>query len=376
MNVEDFKVERYFAKYEFSAKYLLSSSDCDGYGMNYVLNLASPTEKEQWDNLKLGYTETVGSEKLRQAIKQHYETITLDEIVVSSPGEANFILMNILLQAGDHIICMAPMYQSLYQIAKDLGCKLSFWEPLQNDHKWFYNPDDLKKLIQANTKLIVINFPHNPTGFSPSLEDYHEIISMARENNIYIFSDEMYRFLHHNSFLILPSACDLYENAFSLWGTAKTFGLGGLRLGWLTSKNKAILKKVEKFKDYLSICNSATSEILGTIALNNINDFVNPNIEKIKSNILNFEKFCNRNIDFLDYYKPNSGSTAFVKLKINIPTIEFTENLVKETGIMLLPSETFEYGNQYVRIGFGRENMPLALDQLEIYINDKKINNP
>ena len=371
MNVEDFKVERYFAKYEFTAKYLLSSSDCDGYSMNYVLTLASSTEKEQWDNLKLGYTETVGSEKLRQAIKQHYETIALDEVVVSTPGEANFILMNILLHAGDHVICMSPMYQSLYQIAKDLGCKLSFWEPLQNDHKWFYDPNDLKKLIQSDTKLIVINFPHNPTGFSPSLQDYNEIISIAREKNIYIFSDEMYRFLDHNNFSILPSASDLYENAFSLWGTAKTFGLGGLRLGWLTSKNKNILKKVESFKDYLSICNSATSEILGTIALNNMNDFVNPNIEKIKSNILNFEKFCDRNIKFIDYYKPNSGSTAFVKLNINIPTIEFTENLVNETGIMLLPSETFEYGNQYVRIGFGRENMPLALDQFEIYINNK-----
>lgn len=374
MNVEDFKVERYFAKYEFSAKYLLSSSDCDGYSMKYVLNLASATEKEDWENLKLGYTETVGSEKLRQAIKQHYETIRLDEIVVSTPGEANFILMNILLEAGDHVICMTPMYQSLYQIAKDLGCKLSFWEPLQNNNKWSYNPTDLKKLIQPNTKLIVINFPHNPTGFSPSLEDYNEIIAMARENNIYIFSDEMYRFLDHNSFSILPSACDLYENAFSLWGTAKTFGLGGLRLGWLTSKNKNILKKVEKFKDYLSICNSATSEMLGTIALNNMKDFVNPNIKKIKSNILNFEKFCDKNIKFIDYYKPNSGSTAFVKLNINIPTIEFTENLVNETGIMLLPSETFEYGNQYVRIGFGRENMPLALDQFEIYINNKYMN--
>jgi aspartate/methionine/tyrosine aminotransferase len=372
MNVEDFKVERYFAKYEFTAKYLLSSSDCDGYGMNYVLNLASATEKEQWENLKLGYTETLGSEKIRQAIKQHYETITLDEIIVSTPGEANFILMNILLHAGDHVICMAPMYQSLYQIAKDLGCKLSFWEPSQNDCKWFYDPSDLKKLVQPNTKLIVINFPHNPTGFSPSVNEYKEIISMARENNIYIFSDEMYRFLHHNRFSALPSASDLYENAFSLWGTAKTFGLGGLRLGWLTSKNKSILQKVEKFKDYLSICNSATSEILGTIALNNMNDFVNPNIEKIKLNILHFENFCNRNSDFIDYYKPNSGSTAFIKLKINIPTLEFSEKLVKDTGIMLLPSETFEYGNQFVRIGFGRENMPLALEQLEVYINAKK----
>src|SRR5450759_1578819 len=138
MNLNDFKVERYFAKYEFTAKYLLSSSDCDGYSMNYVLDLASNEEKEQWNNLKLGYTETVGSETLRQAIKQHYQTIALDEIVVSSPGEANFVLMNVLLNAGDHVICMSPMYQSLYQVAKDLGCTISFWEPTQSDNAVSY----------------------------------------------------------------------------------------------------------------------------------------------------------------------------------------------------------------------------------------------
>ena len=244
MNLKDFKVERYFAKYEFTAKYLLSSSDCDGYNLNYVLNLASIKEKEQWDNLKLGYTETVGSETLRQAIKQHYTTIALNEIVVSSPGEANFILMNVLLSAGDHVICMSPMYQSLYQVAKDLGCSISFWEPMQSENKWHYNPEDLKKLITSKTKLIVINFPHNPTGFSPNIDDYKHIISIAQINSITLFSDEMYRFLNHDSNTVLPSACDLYENAISLWGTAKTFGLAGLRLGWLTSKNKNILKKV------------------------------------------------------------------------------------------------------------------------------------
>jgi len=227
----------------------------------------------------------------------------------------------------------------------------------------------LKNLISKNTKLIVINFPHNPTGFSPNIDDYMQIIELARHHNITIFSDEMYRFLHHENNFNLLSACDLYENAISLWGTAKTFGLAGLRLGWLTSKNKEVLKKVESFKDYLSICNSATSEILGTIALNNIDKFLNPNLEKIKNNIILFEQFHNRNADFLDFLNPNSGSTAFVKLNINEPVLDFAERLVKDTGIMLLPSETFEYGNSYARIGFGRENMKDILDIFENYIN-------
>ena len=191
MRIKDFAVERYFAKYEFAAKYLLSSSDCDGYGMDYVLGLASDSEKQLWENLSLGYTETVGSEFLRNAIKQHYETIQLDEILVASPGEANFILMNVLLNAGDHVICMSPMYQSLYQVAKDIGCNISYWQPTIEQGSWYYNPSDLKNLIQDNTKLIIVNFPHNPTGFSPSVDEFKHIIELARQSGTAIFSDEM-----------------------------------------------------------------------------------------------------------------------------------------------------------------------------------------
>jgi len=368
MRLKDFAVERYFAKYEFTAKYMLSSSDCDGYSMTYVLNLASQSEKEQWNNLKLGYTETVGSEPLRNAIKQHFSTIDLNEIVVSSPGEANFALMNVLLEVGDNIVCMAPMYQSLYQIAEDLGCTVSFWTPEITNEQWYYNPDDLQKLVTAKTKLIVINFPHNPTGYSPNISDFKAIIDIARQNGITIFSDEMYRFLHHNKKDTLPSACDLYENAISLWGAAKTFGLAGLRLGWLTSKNTNLLERVERFKDYLSICNNAPSEILATIALNNLDKFVTPNIEKIKSNILLFETFHKKHTELFDFVKPDSGSTAFIKLNIKETAMEFAEKLVKDTGIMLLPAETFFYGTSHARIGFGRENMKDVLEILDDYL--------
>jgi aspartate/methionine/tyrosine aminotransferase len=98
--------------------------------------------------------------------------------------------------------------------------------------------------------------------------------------------------------------------------------------------------------------------------------FVNPNLEKIKSNILLFEQFHHRNADFFDFIKPNSGSTAFIKLTAKEPALQFAERLVKDTGIMLLPSETFEYGESHARIGFGRENMPQILEKFEVYINN------
>jgi len=369
MNIQEFKVERYFAKYEFSAKYMLSSSDCDGFGMKYVLNQASEKEKQLWNNLKLGYTETRGSDYLREAIVKHYSTITKDELIVSSPGECNFILMNVLLNKGDEFICMSPIYQSLYQVGEEIGAKLLSWNPCKENDEWIYSISDLRKLVTSKTKLIIVNFPHNPTGFSPEISEYMELVELAREKGIYIYSDEMYRFLNLVDKYKLPSISDIYENGLSLWGMSKTFGLAGLRIGWLSSQNKDILSKVERFKDYLSICSSSTSEILSTIALNNMDKFLIPNLKKIKRNIELFSKFQKHNEDLFDFIIPRSGSTAFVRLKLKESAFEFADKLVKSTGIMLLPSETFKYGNSHLRIGFGRKNMPEILSIFQDYIN-------
>ena len=369
MKLKDFAIERYFAKYEFRAKYMMSSSDCDGFGMDEVLSLASASEKADWLGLKLGYTETRGSIPLRKAIQKHYQNIGLDEIIVTSPGEANFILMNVLLSKGDEVVCMAPMYQSLYQIAKDLGCRLSLWEPIEDEGAWHYEVDSLNHLISEKTKLLIVNFPHNPTGYSPTKEEQLEIIKICRKNDVYIFSDEMYRFLDHTQRERLPSMCDVYEKSISLWGTSKTFGLAGVRIGWITSKDRDLLQKIENFKDYLSICSSAPSEILATIALNNLDYFLQRNLEKIRHNIELFKTFQKKHKALFDFQAPPASSTAFVRFHIESSTAEFAEKLVKETGIMLLPSEAFEYGSEHARIGFGRKNFEEVLSVLDTYLS-------
>ncbi len=369
MNIDDFKIERYFSQYEFTAKYLLSSSDCDGYPVKYLLDHASSEELSAWENQTLGYTETKGSPELRRAIAGHYQTMGTDNLLVLTPGEGNFCLMNVLLERGDEVICMSPMYQSLYQVAESIGCKLNFWKPEYQHNDWYYNPEQLKAMVNKKTKLIIVNFPHNPTGYMPSSTDWDQIIAIARVNNLYLFSDEMYRYLGTNPNYKLTPACELYENAISLWGMSKTFGLAGLRIGWLASKNKAVLAKVEAFKDYLSICNSGPSEILSTIALNHSDKFITPNNEKIAGNIKHFQDFHQRNPDLLEFSVPRGGSTAFVRLNIPKSTMEYAEILVKNTGIMLLPAETFDYGTVFVRIGFGRSNLAEILKVWEKYIH-------
>ncbi len=361
--MDPFKLERYFARYEFNVRYLLSSSDCDGFSLDYVLSKATNNELKLWNNLTLGYKDSTGDPLLREAIAKHYNSIKADEVFVLTPGEANYILMKLSLLSGDEIVCMKPAYQSLYQIAKDIGCYIKFWEP---DINGSFNPDDLRSLVSQKTRMLIVNFPHNPTGYYPTKQELDTIISIASKYNTLLYSDEMYHKLVHDPAKLNDSLVDLYENTISLWGTAKSFGLAGLRIGWVVSHNQSLLQKMKLFRDYLSICNSAPAEILTMIALNNSEEFIEVNLNKIRSNKAIFAEFAGRHSNFIkDYSEPPAGSTAFVKLNLSEPSLDYAERLVQETGIMTVPSEMFEYGQSHIRVGFGRANMPEALQAWE-----------
>ena len=366
MKINDFKLERYFGIHEFTAKYLLSSSDCDGYPMQYVLDKASEAEQALWNNLQLGYTESQGSPLLREAIRPFYKNADLDNILVASPGELNFVLMNTLLTAEDHVVAIAPSYQSLYEVARSIGCEMSYWLP--DEATWEYDPAQLETLIQENTKLIILNFPHNPTGSYLTEAALLQIVAIARKRGIYIFSDEMYHKLVVGDLPELPPIQDVYEKGISLWGTSKTFGLAGLRTGWLVTQDKEVLRKIIAFKDYLSICSSAPSEILSIIALNHIEQFLAPNLQKIKRNIQHFQQFAAAHETQLRFVPPKASSTAFVQLHIPESALAFSDKMVAETGIMTVPAEMFNFEGTYIRLGFGRAILPEILERFGDYL--------
>lgn len=368
MKINDFKLERYSAEHEFTARFLLSSSDSDGFGLKYILEHATAKELNLWEGLKLGYTESKGSPLLREAILQFYDQESIENVVVASPGELNFAIMNVLLRKGDHVISVSPAYQSLYEVVRSLGCELSFWK--SNPENWEFDTSDLEKLVRDNTRLIILNFPHNPTGSYLTRGQLNKIVDLAREYDITIFSDEMYRKLMISYGKELPPVCDIYEKGVSLWGTSKSFGLAGLRIGWLVAQDMEFLKKVIFFKDYLSICSSAPGEILTLIALNHTENFILPNIKKIKQNLSLFKEFAAEHEIISSFISPVAGSTAFVKLNIAGSSRDFSDRLVEDTGIMTVPAEMFEQEGKYIRIGFGRENFPEVLKVLDDYLKN------
>lgn len=368
MKINPFKLERYFARHEFSAPYLLSCSDCEPLSMNELLRMASDDSLELWNNLKLSYTESQGHPLLRNEIATIYETIKPEDVVVVSPEEGIFISMNILLETGDHVICTFPGYQSLYEIAKSIGCEVSKWEPTEKGN---FAIEDLHELIKDNTRLIIINFPHNPTGQTLTKEDLLQIIYLASEKNITVFSDEMYRLLEYDIIDRLPSVSDIYENSVSLFGLSKSFALPGLRVGWLTTKNKEFIQKIISFKDYTTICPPAPSEILALIALQNKDQILARNLTIIKENLNILENFALKNQHFIKLQKPKAGTICFPELLLEEPVEEFCERLVNQTGIMLLPATVYNYHRPCVRIGFGRRDMPKILELLEKTIPER-----
>ncbi len=381
MKIKPFLLERYFAKYEFTAPYLLCSSDCETISIENLLSLSGKKEEllNSFLKLKLGYTQSKGDPVLRQKISKIYNSNKIGEedvLTFSGAAEGIFLLINSIVDKSDHVISIFPAYQSLYEVVKSIGAEIDLWK-LEEKEGWFLNIDKLKKMIKKNTRLLIINFPHNPTGFCPSNEEYEEIISICDKNGIYLFSDEVYRFLEYdinigkdNEVNIIErkthaSACELYENAISLGVMSKSFGLAGLRIGWIATKNKDILKKVSFMKDYTTICSSAPSEFLASIALDNSDVILKMTKKIIFENLIYLVKFFDKYKEHFNFIYPKGGSVAFPSFYKD--TDRLSRELIEFKGVLLMPSSMFEYDKRHFRIGFGRKNMKEALSLFDQY---------
>jgi aspartate/methionine/tyrosine aminotransferase len=366
MKIAPFKLERYFARHEFSAPYLLCSSDCESMKLRELLAL-EPGAREAFDSLWLGYTESSGDPQLRQAIAGLYERISADRVLVHAGAEeAIFNFMNVALAPGDHVVVHAPYNQSLGAVAQSIGADVSEW---RGDPKraWELDLDRLESLLTARTRVVVVNFPHNPTGFLPAPELIRELSALSDRHGFVIFSDEVYRGLELDRTDRLPTLADVNERAVSLGVMSKTYGLAGLRIGWLATRDAGLLRGLAAFKDYTTICNSAPSEFLATLALRHAEAIVERNLRIIRGNLDRLDRFFGDHRDLFEWHRPRAGSVAFPTL-LRGRAAGFCADLVEKAGVLLLPGTLYGDGFNAVRVGFGRRNLPQALEELEAYL--------
>jgi aspartate/methionine/tyrosine aminotransferase len=367
MTIRAFRLERYFARWEFTAPYLLSASDCETMSIAELLDLADVPLSALAD-LRLGYTESQGDPELRATIASFHTHITPDDVLVTNaPEEAIFLVMMALLKPGDRVVVQTPCYQSLFELAAYRGCQVYSWPIVESADGWRIDLDHLAELVTDDTRLLVINAPHNPTGYLPTGADFDAILDLAARREIWLFCDEMYRGLEYDLPQRLHSASDRYPQAISLWGMSKTFGLAGLRIGWLTTQNRELVQSLLRLKDYTTICSSAPSEFLARVALEQAESITRRNVGIIQANLAHIREFMARWLDVFSWYEPLAGPIAFTRLRQG-SAVAFCEAAVRQSGALLVPSPLFDFGDSHIRWGLGRRDFQEGLSVLDAYL--------
>ncbi len=367
MKLNELELERYLVKYEFIAPYLFCVSDSESFEVNELLDMDKDYSKK-FSKLRLGYVDPQGSKYLRDEISGLYENVSNEEIVIlSGAAEGIFVVMNALLDKGDHVIVQWPCYQPLCEVPFSIGCEVTKWE-MEEKNEWMPDIDFLIRNVKQNTKMIVINNPHNPTGFVFSKETLHKIIDVAKQKGIWVFSDEVYRFSEYEEDYRTGAVVDIYEKGISVGAMSKIFGLGGLRIGWSCIKDKNILNKVVSFKDYTTICCSAPSEMLSALALKNREKIIERNMSIIKGNLVLLDDFFERYSEYFEWVRPKGGAIGFPKIKFDLNSRDFSKDILDKHGVMILPGHVFGSYDKNFRIGFGRYNTEEVLAKFEEYV--------
>ena len=362
----DFALEVFFSKWEFAAKYHLTASDAESLSLAELLALATPEDRSAFDRLHLGYTQTFGSPALRAEIAGTYGTVGAEQVLCfAGAEEAIYTAMQVLLSAADHAIAITPNYQAAETLPLAI-CEVS-GVALDPQDDWNLDLDRVRSLLRPNTKLVSINFPNNPTGKILPRATYEALIGLCRERGIWLFSDEVYRLIEREPELRLPQAVDAYERGISLNVMSKAYGLPGLRIGWLACRDAELLLRFERFKHFLSICNSAPSEQLALIALKARERILERNRAIVRDNLGVLDRFFDRWPGLFDWRQPDGGCVGFIRYRGHDGVESFARHLVEEAGVLLLPASVYRSDltavpEQFFRIGFGRKEVPKGVE--------------
>lgn len=368
----DFRLETHFARWEFVAEHHLTASDAESMSMRELLAMATPEQRAEFDDLWLGYTETWGAPDLREAVAATFAARTAaDVLCFAGASEGIFAANQVLLDADSHAVVVTPNYQSHETLPQAICAATGV--PLDPDDGWSLDIDRVAAAIRPNTKLVTINFPHNPTGAIPSLDRYRALIELCRRHGIWILHDEIFHGLGPAGTEHLPFIADEYERGLSLGVMSKSYGLPGLRIGWIACQDHDVLSRMERMKHYLSICSSGPSERLSIIALQNRDRILARNNAIIDENLPKWDAFFDRHPERFEWRRPDGSCMAYPRYLGADGVEAWAQSLVEEAGVLVLPSTIYrsELGptpTDRFRISLGRRGLDEGLAAMEAHL--------
>jgi len=374
MKIAPFETEQFFARYEFSTPYQLCNSDCESMSIQELLSLAGDS-MEKFGKERLMYTEPQGNPELRTAIAKTYSNVSPEHVVVlGTPIEGIHLAARALLDPGDEVVVLSPAYDALISMFEHVvgQSAVKRWCFKPDKESWSLQLDELHELISPKTRVLVVNFPHNPTGYLPSPDFQSSMLELAERHGLWLFCDEMYFGLVQPGTEPVPSAADLSHRAVVLSGLSKIHGLPGLRCGWLVIQNEELRRKFMNWKYYTSICPPGPVEYLAIAALKVGDILRDRNIERIGKNLLLGDAFFKRWPGHFDWRRPQAGSTALVGW--DVPSVSaMAHELAVHQGILIQPARMLGSDDQHMRFGFGRECFPEALSRFESWLGTSSV---
>jgi aspartate/methionine/tyrosine aminotransferase len=376
MKIETFALERWMTTWELNVTHDITESGISPMSIDDLLRVARFDDPGAViANLMAKpqlYSEARGTEALRETIAATYRDLTADDVLVTTGAiEANFLIYNALLEAGDHVVVTTPCYQQLVSIPRAIGCDVSEWR-VTPESGFTFDLDALEALVTDRTKLIVVNSPHNPTGAVLSQADLERIAAIADKSGAWVLSDEAYRWITHPGGIELPGPMrDIYPKAVSVGTMSKFFGLPGLRLGWLAATAE-LASQCWELRDYTSLSPAMLSDRFAQIAVANHERVRERNDAILAKNLEKARAWFAENGDIVSWREPRAGLLAMVKVHGMDNTDALSEHLAAHAGVMLAPGSAFGLPG-YLRIGIGQrpeifaEALDRAADTIRAY---------
>ena len=371
MNIKPFLVEEWMNAYETGAKYNIAETCVDSVSLDELFALTG-TDKESFladfCQRRLTYGHIEGNPDFLNGVCGLYKTIRPENVVTTHGASgANHHVFYSLVNPGDRVISIMPTYQQLYSIPESYGAEVVLLH-LKQENGYLPDLDALRALAVPGTKLICINNPNNPTGALMDTALLKEIVEIARSVGAWVLCDEVYRHLTQEDGWC-DSIADLYEKGISVGSMSKVFSLAGIRLGWIATHDKDVIKSCISHRDYNLVSCGMLDEVIGAVALSGSDKLLERNKSIVRENLAILDKWVN-DTPQVHYVKPQAGTTALVYYDLDIPSYDFCREMYHKTGAFVTPGNCFEQPHSF-RVGYACSKQELigGLAAVTEYLN-------
>ena len=311
----------------------LHSSNPEPFNWDELSELVGRDLIEVIGQSPLHYESTQGRPAVREAIAAHlYDTIGAADVVLTSGAqEGIFLVMQALLSEGDEVICFTPCFEPLITVAAETGARVKTIG-LSASSGWGIDWDQLETTISGQTRLLVINSPHNPTGFHLTHDEWQRLIKLCQAHDCWLFADEVFRGLEHDPADRLSPAVDVYAKAISMGVTSKSLALPGVRLGWLTCRDAQLVQRLMAIKSHLSICQSSLDATVCEQLIPHSELIWQRNTQLINSNKQQLANWLADEAGF-HWQEPTASATGFVQLATGSAE-QYARQLADQQGLV------------------------------------------